>query len=317
MYRLIILTLQQTPKIGHTTIEKLMTLSDFSEIETPANIVDLLENAKKEYGRIVVPKLDTVAEAWEKAEALIEKSDKLGIKIVSIFSDDYPRKLLQIKDHPHILHVKGNVEALNSDCIAVVGSRKATDYGISKTKELTSILVKNDYSIVAGLAEGVDAAAHEATLDSNGTTIAVLAHGLDSVYPKSNKHLANAIIQTGGALVSEYPIGTKANKSNFVNRNKIQSGLSSGVIIVQSSIKSGTMHTAKFCKEQGRLLCVLVPSLELLESSKFAGNLQLINEHSVDVVIKYTQDDDFISKLKSKENEQKPKATQQFYLDSF
>jgi DNA processing protein len=315
MYRLVILTLQKTPNIGYATIEKAMKLPGFSEINAPVDIVQLLEKTKKEYGRIAVPKLDSVTDAWEKSELIIQESERLGIKIISKFCKEYPPKLLQIKGHPHILHVKGNLQALNNSCIAVVGSRKATEYGLHKTKEITSSLVNNHYSIVSGLAEGIDAAAHEATIASNGITIAVLAHGLDNIYPKSNKTLADTIIQTGGVLVSEYPIGTKANRSSFVNRNKIQSGLSSAVIVAQASINSGTMHTAKFCKEHGRQLCVLMPPLDLLNSSKFAGNLELINSNLAEIIIKDTIDDNFIEKLKSPK--EKPKSITQSNLDFF
>ena len=308
---LTILTLQNTPKIGYATIEKLIQLSDFSEINNPSDIVDLLKKAKKTYRRISIPELNTVARAWATSKALMETSDNLGIKIISKYCEDYPPKLLQIKNHPHLLHVKGDVKILNRDCIAIVGSRKPTKYGICKAKEIASKIVQENYIVVAGLAKGIDSIAHGEAITSKGTTIAVLAHGLDLVYPKENKKLADDIIKSGGALVSEYPIGTKATKSHFVNRNRIQTGLSFGVIVIESSIKSGTMHTAKFCKEQRRLLCVLKPPMNLIESPNFAGNQKLINDNLVELVIGNTNDNDFAKKLNHLI--QKPKIAKSSY----
>lgn len=314
MIRLTILTLQNIPKIGYITIEKLMKLSNFSEINNPMDIVNLLKNAKKSYRRIPVPELDIVTKAWESSKELMETSENLGIKIISKYSNDYPSTLLQIKNHPHLLHVKGDLKALNRDCIAIVGTRKPTEYGIFKAKEITSSLVSKNYAIVAGLAKGIDTIAHEETINSKGVTIAVLAHGLDIAYPKENKKLADDIIENGGVLISEYPIGTKVAKGNFVNRNRIQAGLSFAVIVIESSIKSGTMYTAKFCREQKRMLCVLKPPVNLIESPNFAGNQKLINNDLAGLVIKNTNDKEFVRELNRLK--QKPHAAKSSYQNT-
>ena len=178
----------------------------------------------------------------------------MEVKKVSISAYGYPSILATIPDPPKQLFYRGNefAELLKQPRVAIVGSRKITPYGRAVTQDLAAQLARHGVIIISGLAYGVDAIAHQAALEAGGTAIAVLASGLDTIYPSAHRSLAQRILDQGGALVSEYPPGTVAYKTNFIARNRIVSGLSDGVLIPEAAIKSGTLHTARFALEQGR-----------------------------------------------------------------
>lgn len=178
----------------------------------------------------------------------------MKIEEISIESKEYPEQLREIYDAPLKLYVLGNKEILNQTGVAIVGSRNATEYGKRVALQFSKDLSKNGINIISGLALGIDTCAHIGTLHSDniGKTIAVLGSGLDEIYPKQNISLARKIIQIGGCLISEYPLGTKPEKIHFPQRNRIISGLSKGVLVVAASEKSGSLITADFALEQGR-----------------------------------------------------------------
>lgn len=185
---------------------------------------------------------------------LIEGSNNMKIEKINIEDERYPNKLRNIYDPPKKLYVLGNGEILKNKGIAIVGSRKATDYGKKVTLKISTELVNKEINIISGLAIGIDSYAHMGALiaSGKGKTIAVLGSGIDEIYPKENTELARKIIQTGGCIVSEYPLGTKPNKINFPQRNRIISGLSDGVVVVEATKSSGSLITAEFGMEQGR-----------------------------------------------------------------
>ncbi len=150
---------------------------------------------------------------------------------------------------------------LRRKCISIVGCRDCTKYGAEITKKLSYNLAKQNIVIVSGLARGIDTMAHIGALKACGKTIAIVAHGLDMIYPDSNRELAKQIISSGGAIISEFPIGTKALKENFPMRNRIISGISKGTIIVEAKEKSGSLITANFALEQGRELYAVPGSI--------------------------------------------------------
>ena len=160
--------------------------------------------------------------------------------------------------------------------------------------------------MVSGLADGIDAAAHQGALEVNGLTVAVLAHGLDTVKPSKNKVLADAILKNNGALVSEYPWGTKTNRSYFVARDRIQSGLSLGVFVVETGVKGGTMHTVRFCKEQKRILILLQHPPDLIGHPKTLGNAQLLSEGNA--VVFENEDDIDLVKIEMDQIKNKDKS---------
>lgn len=184
------------------------------------------------------------------ADREIAVARRMGIMLVTFEEEEYPELLKTIPDPPLVLYVRGQLVEKDVP-VALVGSRKATPYGLNVTQALARDLAKIGVTIVSGLARGVDARAHHAALESGGRTIAVLGSGLDVIYPSEHKMLAEKISRTG-ALVSEFPLGTPPNRDNFPVRNRIISGLSHLVVVVEASDKSGSLITARMASEQGR-----------------------------------------------------------------
>ncbi len=236
----------------------------------------------------------------------IEYMSKNEIDIISIKDKEYPQILKEIYDPPISLYCKGDIGILNKKAIAIVGCREATDYGKKASKYFAYNLARQGINIISGLAKGVDSYAHigvnqvdtvedytqkernqqnivdkhnkkikctsvenVGSVDKHkncGKTIAVLGNGLNSIYPKENEVLANKIIQNGGAIISEYPLGTKPEKMNFPARNRIISGMSKGVLVVEAQEKSGTLITVDFALEQGRDVFVVPGNINSLNS---------------------------------------------------
>ena len=185
-------------------------------------------------------------------EEIENKMKKEDIKLININDANYPEKLKQIYDKPISLYAKGNVEILSSFSLAVIGCRQNSKYGEEVAKAVTKGIVKNNIVTISGLARGIDSICHKATLKNRGKTIAVIGSSLDIIYPYENKNLVDEIINNGGCIVSEYPLGTKPEKMNFPARNRIISGLSNGVIVIEAKKKSGTITTVVFALEQGK-----------------------------------------------------------------
>jgi len=183
--------------------------------------------------------------------AEMERLDRYGIKVLTWHDRDYPARLKEIYDYPPLLYVRGNLLPEDEWCLAVVGTRRASVYGRQVTEEIAADLAQNKITIVSGLARGIDSIAHRSALDAGGRTIAVFACGLDMVYPGENAGLARSIIEHG-ALISEYPPGSRPKRENFPRRNRIMSGLSLGVLVVEAGESSGALITAHLALEQNR-----------------------------------------------------------------
>lgn len=199
----------------------------------------------------------------------------MEIKEISIFDKEYPKSLKNIYDPPMKLYVMGDYSILNNFKIAVIGCRKCSKYGEMCTKYFSSNLAKKDITIISGLAKGIDSFAHNSCIDVGGKTIAVIGSGLDIIYPEENKWLYEKIVKTGGAIISEYPLGTKPLKYHFPARNRIISGLSDGVLVVEAKEKSGTLITVDFALEQGKNIFVVPGNINSLNSN---GTNRLIQE---------------------------------------
>ena len=227
----------------------------------------------------------------------IKYMEENNIDIIHICEKSYPQALKQIYDAPVSLYIRGNKEILNGKNIGIVGCRECTDYGKKAAKYFAYNLSKEkSVNIVSGLAKGVDSYAHWGSVGANiecestkncgkkqescgkinnncgkikndcGKTIAILGNGLDMIYPKENIELANEIIRSGGAIISEYPCGTKPDKMNFPARNRIISGLSKGIIVIEAKEKSGTLITVDFALEQGRDVFVVPGNINSINS---------------------------------------------------
>lgn len=299
-----ILALQQIPGVGAKTIEKVLLLHDIPEPICPSDFIEIIKKANVEFGRIYVPDIQDAKIGWDKAHEILKFSQQQNITIISQENSHYPKFLLNISNPPLLLHIKGNIDALNKDCIAIVGTRKPTEFGINQAKKISGIFVKNGYAVVSGLAEGIDSAVHIGALESKGLTIAVLAHGLDMIYPAKNKPLAEAILNNNGALISEYPVGTKIFRNYFVERDRIQSGLSLGIFVIETGIKGGTMHTVGFCEKQRRVLIVMQHPRDLLIASKQCGNTQLITDNRANIVFEKDCDVDLVKDIMNKKKDE-------------
>ena len=207
-------------------------------------------------------------------DAEIEKLERYKVRALTCEDASYPPRLREIYDYPPILYIRGNLLPQDETCLAVVGTRRPTIYGRQVTEEIVADLARCNITIVSGLARGIDSIAHRATLDAGGKTIAVFASGLDVVYPAENARLAQAIMEQG-ALVSEYPLGIRPKAERFPLRNRIMSGLSTGVLVVEAGERSGALITALQAVDQNREVFA-IPGSILSPASK--GTNRLIQE---------------------------------------
>ncbi len=278
-----ILALLETPGVGRKTVHRLLVGVTAPTI-FPDGYIARLESVKQAYPRTKVPSADALSEGMVRAERLLRASESQGVRTVAYFDQDYPSLLKRISDPPVLLFAKGDLSRLrNRVVVAVVGTRKPTPRGAKVAKNIGRKLAELEVAVVSGLALGCDTAGHEGCLDGNGYTVAVLAHGLDTIYPPQGVALAERIVAAGGCLISEYPVGTPIMKSRFVERDRLQSGMSHGVIVIETDVDGGSMHTARFCMEQRRTLGYLVP----YPSS--TGNLP--QTRGIDLIMGYGDDD--------------------------
>jgi len=184
-------------------------------------------------------------------DAELEKIERAGVRVFTLPDPDYPRLLAQVPVPPPVLYVKGTLTPEDEWAVAVVGTRRATAYGREVTREIVTNLVRNRITIVSGLARGIDAEAHRTALENGGRTIAVLGCGVDVVYPPEHAKLAQEIV-AHGALVSDYPLGTQPDATNFPPRNRIISGLALGSLIVEGDADTGARITIEYALEQDR-----------------------------------------------------------------
>ncbi len=198
-------------------------------------------------------------------ENILSNIDKNNVNVVTIFDDTYPESLRNIYGSPKVLYYKGEFSNKDHLAIAIVGSRKSTSYGKWASEKIARELSKLGITIVSGMANGIDSVAHEGALKENGRTIAVLGSGIDIIYPSRNKELYKSICESG-VVVSEFPLGTKPFHYNFPQRNRIISGLSLGVVVVEATEKSGSLITAGFAAEQGKEVFALPGNINSLFS---------------------------------------------------
>jgi len=239
------------PKVGPTRFRKLVNYFESMQQAWQASFSELCEaGLESKIAEDIVLKRNEV-----NLDAEMEKLDKEGISVLTLGDEKYPKLLSEIYAPPAILYYKGKFSAEQDEfSLAVVGTRKVSNYGQQITPEIVRGLTNAGLVIVSGLALGIDALAHEACLEAKGRTIAVLGSGIDqqSIYPSYNRYLADKIIKSGGLLLSEYPIGMQPLRHNFPQRNRIVSGLSLGVLVIEAPEDSGALLTARHSLEQNR-----------------------------------------------------------------
>jgi DNA processing protein len=229
-----------TPRILERMDELSMSKAEFFDLPTP----DLSRRLSLTARHIIRKEERDAAMARARVEMAFVNKNK--IRVLALGNEDYPRRLLQCHDAPLAIYVLGNADLNESKAISLVGSRRATPIGTNFTKKIVGDLAAYGlkFNVVSGLAYGIDAAAHAAAIEYHQPTIAVVAHGLNTIYPSQHRNLAKAIIDNGGAIISEYPNGTRPFRANFLERNRIIAALSDVVIVVESEIKGGAMSTA-------------------------------------------------------------------------
>ncbi len=230
---------------------KAQTLLDY--FGTLAAAWDATEHQLQKIGldkRAITTFLKTRAELDLDAE--MARIERANVQLLTWNSDSYPSYLREIPNPPYLLYMQGHLIEADQWAVAVVGTRRLTAYGRQITKDLVAGLVRNNITVVSGLARGIDAIAHRMAVEMNGRTIAVLGSGLDSIYPAEHRDLAQQIINGHGAVISEYGLGIRPEAKNFPPRNRIISGLSLGVIVVEAGERSGALITTNFALEQDR-----------------------------------------------------------------
>lgn len=243
------ISLNMTPQIGPRAATRL--LEKFGSAEN----VFHARRSELESLRLKPESIESILkrEFHEKAEEELNKTRTLGGDVLVLDDGGYPYLLREIADPPITLYVRGDWQTcFDAPCVAVVGSRRCSTYGENASEMLARDLAANGVCVVSGLARGIDTAAHRGAIAGRGRTIAVLGTGIDGVYPKENVRLIDQILESGGAVVSQFPLGTPPLKDNFPYRNRIISGLSLGILIVEASERSGSLITARLAMEQNR-----------------------------------------------------------------
>ena len=211
----------------------------------------------------------------DKANKILDKQEAKGIKSLSVQDEDFPKRLLEIgKDCPTIIHILGNTDLLKEGkAVAIIGARSADKEGNSKAYELGKKYSEEGYVVVSGLALGCDSAGHNGCLDAGGKTIAIVGSGLDIIHPKENTALQKRILENGGLILSEQPIGVKASPRTLVQRNRLQAALSDTIILAQCPSESGSLHTMRFARKyKKKSLAFKYPK----RNDANAGNFDLI-----------------------------------------
>lgn len=232
-------------------------------------------------------------------DKLFNELKKEKVKTITILDDNYPKNLRNIFNPPKVLYVKGDLVGNDEICIAMVGARKATYYGKWVAGKISKELSRYGITIVSGLAAGIDAMCHSGALDANGRTFGVLGCGVDIIYPKSNKRLYEEIVENGG-IISEFPLKAEPRAGNFPQRNRIISGLSEGLVVVEAKKKSGSLITANLALEQGKDVFAVPGNINSIYST---GTNELIKDgakliiNAKDIINELTQ---FKDKIDSK-----------------
>lgn len=238
-----------------------------------------------------------ILDGFAVGEKILLNSEKSGISLIAYTSENYPVLLAQSNDYPLVLSYMGNINAFSDQSIGIIGTREPSDYGYRVGIRFGEYFAQKGFTVVSGLALGCDTAGHLGCLKAGGKTIAVMAHGLQTIYPKENRYLAEKIIDQDGLIISEYFYGKGALANYFVERDRIQAGLSAAIIVIETGVKGGTMHTVKFCIENKRPVACFNHPIEYQNYDKVKGNRLLIKEGKGLPLSNSTEIDAFIEKL--------------------
>ncbi|MBP8656389.1 MAG: DNA-processing protein DprA [Kiritimatiellae bacterium] len=253
------ITLNQIENIGPVRVRAMVEALGSPEavLSAPAAVLATVRGIGPKVAEGIVTQRATVSADREEAAAAA-----LGARILTPLDDEYPAPLKTIYDPPLCLYVRGTLTKQDEQALAVVGTRRASHYGMAQADKLAYLAAKAGFTIVSGLARGIDTAAHLAALKAEGRTVAVLGGALDKLYPPENRELAERIA-AHGAVISEFPLGREPDRTTFPYRNRIVSGLSKGVLVVEAGLDSGAMNTAEQALEQGRSVLAVPGRVDL------------------------------------------------------
>jgi DNA processing protein len=254
------ITLSQIPGLGNEGLRRLLQAFGSPEAVLQASTSSLSQYVKPAVARAIDDGID---------DSLLDPvagwlSDPLN-RIITIADEEFPQALLNTADPPLLLYVKGRLDLLNAPSLAIVGSRNSTTQGMRNAEAFAQTVSEAGLCITSGMAQGIDTAAHVGGLQGRGSSIAVVGTGLDKVYPASNRELAHRLAQAG-TIISEFPLGTPPLAANFPRRNRIISGLSLGCLVVEASLQSGSLITARMALEQGREVFAIPGSIHSPQS---------------------------------------------------
>lgn len=220
--------------------------------------------------------VDAISSAWYTSEEEFVQTVEAGVSVVACHDRDFPTRLRRIPDPPAILYVRGSLKAMNTTkSLAVVGTQEPTSYGEVVAKRSAKSAAASGFTIVSGLARGCDTHAHAGCVEASGVGVAVFGTGLDRLYPASNQNLADRILENSGCLVSEYALGVRPTKWSFAERDRIQSGLSDAVLVIETDVVGGTMNTVRYARQQKRPLACIVHPEKYKDERKTKGNQEL------------------------------------------
>jgi len=264
-----VLALSRLPGVGRVRLRNLLEQLKV-DAKTGLALSDVIEQFKDRLPAFSQVDLDA---ALARADELVGHCDSLGISVRPYGWPSYPPQLARLAEPPALLFSIGEFDFARRPRIAVIGTRSPTKWGLKTARACAAKIVESRGVVVSGLALGIDAAAHAASVDHDGRTWAVLAHGLHTVSPSSNRELAKRIVESGGALVSEYAPGEPAQRHYFVERDRIQAGLSDAVLVIESGIDGGAMHTVKFARDARVPVWITFPQTKIHHAEISSGDL--------------------------------------------
>ena len=266
-----LLALSMLSGIGPATLRKASQVFGFEnkQAEDLGSEIPAIERAMAPSG--------AWSKALELAEEQLDLAERGGARILSPLDAEYPKLLAATKDDPFLLYVRGQLAPSPEKSVAIIGTREPTTHGEIIAKRITQFFVEKGWSVVSGLALGCDAIAHRAAIEAGGHTVAVLAHGLQTIAPTKHRGLAEDILNKGGALVSQYPFGRDVIPQQFVQRDKTQAGMAQGVVMVQSDLQGGSLHASRASIDYDRWLAVPYPTEadRAANAAKIQANLML------------------------------------------
>lgn len=273
-----LLAISQLKGVGAKKIQSLLSVPGIESLDLNTLINNFLPNGAA-YSEV------DINDCSQFSKQQIEIANDKQHSIISPLDGLFPNSLKRMHDCPNILFVAGDASQLKNKSITVIGTREPSEHGEEIAKRITKWFADRDWNIVSGLAYGVDKLAHEQSMKSSSKTIAVLAQGLEKVYPAKHKYLTEKIVESGGALISEYAYNSYSGRANFVQRDRIQAGLSSGVVLIQSSLSGGSLHASRKAIEYERALIVAGQSSRDMNDSidNIQANMTLLKGTEIEI----------------------------------